>query len=186
MATILKSVVGRQLGLGSSGRLLVTPKGFTDPVAAELAAYTNVAASTAVSNSTTETLFDKSFSVPAMALRVGSLVRVRFQGIATATNSTDTLTIKLYANSYRNIAGATTTVVKSAAGMLARIVSNNAIAASVITVYDNTAASGPKIATITQPSVLLSSATVINYDCAFATGLTIVTSAADDITVVYR
>lgn len=96
MATILKSVVGRQLGLGSSGRLLVLPKGLVEPVAAELAAYTSTAASTAVSNTTTETLFDKYFTIPANSLRAGSLIRARFQGIATATNSTDTLAVKLY------------------------------------------------------------------------------------------
>ena len=96
MATILKSVAGRQLGLGSSGRLLVLPKGLVEPVAAELAAYTSTAASTAVSNTTTETLFDKYFTIPANSLRAGSLIRARFQGIATATNSTDTLAVKLY------------------------------------------------------------------------------------------
>lgn len=58
--------------------------------------YTQVAASTAVSNTITETLFDKSYSIPANTLKAGSVVRVKYWGIATATNSTDTLAIKLY------------------------------------------------------------------------------------------
>ena len=58
--------------------------------------YSNVAASTAHAASTTETLFDTQYSIPANTLVAGSIIKVRFQGIATATNSTDTLTVKLY------------------------------------------------------------------------------------------
>jgi len=58
--------------------------------------YSNVAASTAVTASSTETLFDKSFSIPAGTLKVGDVIDIAFQGIATATNSTDTLAVKLY------------------------------------------------------------------------------------------
>lgn len=58
--------------------------------------YTATAASTAVTNTTDETLFDTNVSLPPDTLRVGSVVRIRAQGIATATNSTDTLTIVLY------------------------------------------------------------------------------------------
>lgn len=59
-------------------------------------AYTNVAASTAISNVTAETAFDANYSIPANSLKVGSKIRVRYQGIATATHTTDTLAIKLY------------------------------------------------------------------------------------------
>jgi len=52
---------------------------------------------------------------------------------------------------YRNIAGAATTVVKSGKGRLVTINVNKTIASSTITIYDNTAASGTKIATITNP-----------------------------------
>ena len=58
--------------------------------------WTNTAASTAVTNTTDETLFSTSVSIPANTLIAGSSIRVRYQGIATATNSTDTLAIKLY------------------------------------------------------------------------------------------
>lgn len=55
-----------------------------------------VAASTALTNSTTETNFDNStLTIPANSLNVGDVIRVRAQVIATATNSTDTLTVKL-------------------------------------------------------------------------------------------
>lgn len=80
----------------------------------------------------------------------------------------------------------TTTSVKSGAGYLHTITINTAAASGVITVYDNTAASGTKIATITQPATLLKTSETLTYDVAFSTGLTIVTSgAAQDITISY-
>jgi len=90
------------------------------------------------------------------------------------------------ATAHAHIAGAATTVVKSGAGRLHRIIYNKAVALSVVTIYDNTAASGTVIAIITMPAALLASQWSVEYDVPFATGLTIVTSAADDITVVYR
>lgn len=86
---------------------------------------------------------------------------------------------------YVHIAGAATTVVKSGAGVLRRIVVNKAIALSVITFYDNTAASGAVIAIVTQPIALLNAQLSLQYELKFTTGLTVVTSAADDLTVVY-
>ena len=86
---------------------------------------------------------------------------------------------------YLNIQGAGTHVVKSGSGYLHRVIVNRAILSSVVTVYDNTAASGTKIATVTNPLALLSSQMVLPYECNFNTGLTVVTSAGDDITVVY-
>lgn len=55
-----------------------------------------VGPSTAISNTTTETAFDKSVALAANSLKVGDVIRTHFQGIATATNSTDTLAVKLY------------------------------------------------------------------------------------------
>lgn len=60
------------------------------------AVSTNTAASTAVSASATETLFSTSYTVPANMLRAGSLIKINYQGTATATNAADTLQIKLY------------------------------------------------------------------------------------------
>lgn len=85
---------------------------------------------------------------------------------------------------YNNITAAapTATVVKTGAGVLHSITFNKPLATAVVTIYDNTAASGTAIGTITipaspQPVTLL-------YDVAFSTGLTINTAtAACDITV---
>ena len=95
MATpaILTSIFGRRLGLAPSNRLVV---GDRLPSVVPAVAFTNTAASTAVSNTTTETLFDQFCTIPAKHLQPGQLIRIRYQGIATATNSTDTLAIKLY------------------------------------------------------------------------------------------
>lgn len=82
---------------------------------------------------------------------------------------------------FTNISTGTTTTVKSGRGTLARITVNTT-AAGAITVYDNTSAAGTKIAT------LPSSAVVGTYEfgCRFLTGLTIVTAAASDITVIWE
>lgn len=57
-------------------------------------AYAMAAASTALTNSNAEAVLG-SYTIPANTLKAGTVVRVRFQGIATATHTTDTLTIKL-------------------------------------------------------------------------------------------
>lgn len=80
-----------------------------------------------------------------------------------------------------NIASATTTTVKSGSGYLNRIVINTT-AAGTITIYDNTAASGTKIATIAASAAQ----GTYTYQGRFAIGLTIVTAAASDITVSYQ
>jgi hypothetical protein len=60
----------------------------------------NVAASTAVTNTTTETTFSNgTITIPANTLKVGDLIRVRGQAVASSTNSTDTLLIKGYVGS---------------------------------------------------------------------------------------
>lgn len=86
---------------------------------------------------------------------------------------------------YLNIvlAAPTTTVVKSGSGILHAICINTPAATGTITIYDNTAASGTKIGTIT---AFASTNPCFTYNAYFATGLTIVTAtAANDITVTY-
>ena len=88
--------------------------------------------------------------------------------------------------SYTNIATNTTTVVKEGQGVLDAIVINTVGAsANTITVYDNTAGSGTKIATI---DGTLAGGTRIIYNVAFGTGLTVVTATgtAANITVAYH
>lgn len=77
-----------------------------------------------------------------------------------------------------NITGATTTVVSKKQGILLKVAVNTT-AAGTITLYDNTAASGTKIATI-KSSV---AEQVFNYEGRCNIGLTVVTAAASDITV---
>lgn len=91
---------------------------------------------------------------------------------------------------YSNITTQTTTVVKSGAGFLGGITFNKPQAAGVVTIYDNTAASGTVIATITFPATLLSDVTqwgvlgTGGIKC--QNGITVVTSGAtQDITVLY-
>lgn len=57
--------------------------------------YDNTAASAAVTGVATITAFDKSYTFAANALKVGDCIRFKAQGIATATNSTDTLVITM-------------------------------------------------------------------------------------------
>lgn len=78
------------------------------------------------------------------------------------------------------IATATTTVVKSGAGVLHTIVLTET-AAGTITIYDNTAASGTVIGLL-KASIVEGTYT---FDCAFTTGLTIVTAAASKLTATY-
>lgn len=88
---------------------------------------------------------------------------------------------------YFNINSATTTTVKSGAGSLYTITINTPVASATITLYDNTAGSGTKIATITLPSTITSLGPMtLNYGVSFATGLTIVTSGATDLTASYE
>lgn len=84
-----------------------------------------------------------------------------------------------------HISTATTTVIKSGAGILGSIIINKAIALSAVTIYDGTNAQGTVIGIITQPLALLSSQRIMTYNCKFSTGLTIVTSSTDDITITY-
>lgn len=90
---ILVSIHGKRMGIGQTGALLID-KGFGTKIVPVLA-YNQAAAGTALTNSTTETALG-SYTIPANTLQVGSLIQIRFGGIATATNSTDTLAIKAY------------------------------------------------------------------------------------------
>lgn len=83
---------------------------------------------------------------------------------------------------YNNISTATTTLVKSGTGILNSITINTSVA-SAITVYDSLTASGTKIATIAASAPVGSN---FEFDVAFATGLTVLTAGASDITVSFK
>jgi hypothetical protein len=88
---------------------------------------------------------------------------------------------------FQNITTATTTTVKSGAGKLGAVIVNRPIASSTITMYDNTAASGTVIGTITLPATLLTDGPVYaEYGLNFGTGLTIDTTGTSDITVTFN
>lgn len=96
-----------------------------------------------------------------------------------------TVSVAQGGNSFSNITTATTTTVKSGAGVLHTICVNSlGTVASTAIVYDNTAGSGTKIATLNTLALLGCQ----TYDVAFSTGLTIVSTGtiAPDITVSYR
>jgi hypothetical protein len=81
-------------------------------------------------------------------------------------------------------AAPTTTVVKTGEGILHTITFNKPVATGVITIYDNTSATGTVIGTITIPASPMP--VTLTYDQHFTTGLTIVTAtAAQDITVTF-
>lgn len=87
---------------------------------------------------------------------------------------------------YNAISTATTTTVKSGAGQVGAILVLGGTMGA-ITVYDNTAASGTVIVPAFTPVTPTGSGpnvTVLN--CAFSTGLTIVTATAMQIVVLYR
>lgn len=84
-----------------------------------------------------------------------------------------------YKTSY--ISTATTTTLKSGAGVL-RSITLGETAAGAITIYDNTAGSGTVIAVL-KASV---AEQTFNFDVAFATGLTIVTAGASKLQVSFR
>lgn len=89
---VFTSLHGRRLGL-MIGRLVSPTRDGVFP----MVGYASAAASAALTASSTETAFSTgSYTVKKGTLDPGSIIRVRFQGIATATNSTDTLQIKLY------------------------------------------------------------------------------------------
>lgn len=114
-------------------------------------------------------------------------------------NVNDSVTSYPFGNSYQNITTNATTTLKSGAGVFKGFTVNNNgfTTAGTITIYDNTAASGTKLGTITIPvsppgTALLATDLMppaLGFDAAFTTGLTFVTATtapAADITVIWR
>lgn len=85
---------------------------------------------------------------------------------------------------YTHIASATTTQVKSGPGTLVAIILNKPIASSTISLIDNTAGSTVNLGVITNTTDVKPYA--LAYNLHFVTGLRIITSGADDITVVWK
>lgn len=133
-----------------------------------------VAAGTALTGSSTETLLG-SYSIPADTLKAGTVVKVRYQGIATATNSTDTLAVKLYIGGLAGTAILTGT---------ATDVANNAIFAGEALIQIRTAgASGTLVAVGTHTDVPAASGTATHGICEITASTTVDTTAAQVIAV---
>lgn len=82
---------------------------------------------------------------------------------------------------FKRISTATTTLVKSRAGKLLSVTINSR-AIGTATIYDNIVASGTIIAIIN----LALADSYLSYSTKFSIGLTVVTSAAADLTVAYE
>jgi hypothetical protein len=57
--------------------------------------YANTAASTAVASTSAETAYSTSYTMPADTLKAGSVVKIRYQGVATTAVGSDTMVGKL-------------------------------------------------------------------------------------------
>lgn len=168
---ILTSIHGRLLGLSRRGRLVA---GGLNRGVASLVVYANTAASTAVSNTTTETAFDTKYTLPANSLSEGQVIKIKFQGIATATNSTDTLTIKLY------IGGTSGTALISMAAT--DVADNNVFTGEYELIVRTVGASGTIVGVGTYKSIPAAEGTMTIKDDILAS-TTIDTTASKDICV---
>lgn len=174
MADILTSLHGKKIGLDSNGSVLVNLESSAQQRHGGLV-YLNTAASTAHSNSTDEALFDTQYSVPANTLKAGTLIRIKYQGIATSTNGTDTLTVKLYIGGLAGTALLTGT---------ATDVANNNIFAGEFTLAIRTAgASGTMVGYGTHTDVPAASGTASHAVTEILASTTIDTTAAQVIGV---
>ena len=88
------------------------------------------------------------------------------------------------ASQYQYITTATTTQVKTGRGRLRRIVLNKPVASSTIKLIDGTGGTTANVATITNTADV--KPYFLDLNVIFMNGLRIVTSEADDITVVYE
>ena len=83
---------------------------------------------------------------------------------------------------YQAVSGAATTLLKTGPGTLHTLIIG--IPKGVITIYDNTAASGTAIATIDMGSLTVP--TDFQFGCDFTNGLTIITTSTSNVTVIYE
>ena len=137
--------------------------------------YRNVAASTAHSNTTTEALFSTQYSIPADTLKAGSVVKIKFQGIATATDSTDTLVIKLY------IGGLSGTALLT--GTATDVANDNIFAGEFTLIVRTAGASGTFVGYGTHTEVPAASGTAVHDITEIKASTTIDTTAAQVIGV---
>ncbi len=164
---------GKKLGLAANnGDVLVNNS--KDLVYGGVA-YASTAASSAISNTTDETAFSESYTLPKNALRAGSVIKVRYQGIATATNSTDTLLVKLY------IGGITGTAILT--GTATDVANSNIFAGEATIVVRTIGASGTFVAVGTHTDVPAASGTASHAITEITASTAIDTTATQQIAV---
>lgn len=168
---ILTSIHGRSFGLGRTGQPIVNPNG-AGTANVGTTAYAMVAAGTALTNTTTETALG-AYTIPANRLSVGSVIRVYYQGIATATNSTDTLAVKLY------IGGLSGTALISAAAV--DVADNDLFFGTCMIVVRTIGSSGTIVAHGTYKTTAAEGTATIKDDVLASTTLN--TTVTKDITV---
>lgn len=160
--TLASSLFVRNVTAGASGYSFTGRLTTTDGVASGTAkvigglAYSNVAASSAVTSTSTETLFDTFYTIPANTLKAGTVVKIRYQGIQTAVNSTDTLQVKLYLG---GIAGTALITHASTAG-----VSNGTISGEYQLIVRTAGTSGTVVGCGTYKSVVAAEGTATYKD----------------------
>lgn len=137
--------------------------------------YRNLAASTAHAATTDEALFDTQYSIPANTLKAGTVIKVRYQGIATATNSTDTLTVKLY------LGGLAGTAILT--GTATDVANNNVFAGEATIIVRTAGASGTFVAVGTHTDVPAASGTASHAVTEITASTTIDTTAAQVVGV---
>lgn len=145
---------GQMLASNGDGTLIAV----VDPATSANQLYESVADSAAVTASSTETAFDKSYTLPANTLRVGDIIRVRAQALATATNSTDTLTLKLYIGATVIVATAAVDVANNDEGFITAELVVRTIGASGTIVGNGVQALGVPGTVTAKPFNLLSTA----------------------------
>lgn len=96
MASRLDGMVIAQASANQTSEQVLSVPYLAGPARNSMCLYTSVAASSAVTSTSTETLASTSYTLPANTLEPGSRLCIRYQGIATASANTDTLTVKLY------------------------------------------------------------------------------------------
>ncbi len=136
--------------------------------------YRTVAAGTALTASSTETLLG-SYSIPADTLKAGTVVKVRFQGIATATNSSDTLTVKLY------IGGLAGTAILT--GTATDVANNNIFAGEALIQIRTAGSPGTLVAVGTHTDVPAASGTATHGICEITASTNVDTAVAQVVGV---
>ncbi len=129
-------VVGTKMMSNGAGCLVPIP------AAGEAVLYNPVADSTTLSNFTTITPYDNSYTIPANTLAVGDIIRVRGLVVFTGTNSTDTAVITLKIGSTTIIATAAVDNANSDIAEIVAFLTIRTIGASGTFVAEGTQANG--------------------------------------------